>query len=108
MKIIYDIENYEGEKNGLVIALGNFDGIHLAHKKIIQKAKTNAKKLGIKSAVFLLDPHPVRILYPQRSFQLLSSLEERATILQNMGIDYLIIEQFSEKMAALSPFDFIS
>lgn len=111
MKVIYNVDNYKGKSKGknssLVIALGNFDGIHLAHRKILEQTKANAKKLGLKSAVFFLDPHPIRVLFPQKSFRLLSSLEERAAIIESIGIDCLIVEQFTEKMALLSPFRFV-
>ncbi|NLL22079.1 MAG: bifunctional riboflavin kinase/FAD synthetase [Firmicutes bacterium] len=106
MKIIYNVENYDG-KDRFVIALGNFDGIHLAHRKILEETKTSAKKLGLKSAVLLLNPHPVQLLFPERSFQLLTSLEERAGILAGLGMDYLIVEQFTEHIARLSPFHFV-
>lgn len=111
MKVIYNVDNYKvkskGKNSGLVVALGNFDGIHLAHRKILEKTKDNAKRLGLKSAVFLLNPHPIRVLFPQKSFRLLSSLEERAAIIDSIGIDYLIIEQFTEEMALFSPSSFI-
>jgi riboflavin kinase/FMN adenylyltransferase len=106
MKIIYNVENYNG-KGRLVVALGNFDGIHLAHRKILEETKTSAKKLGLKSAVLLLNPHPVQLLFPERSFQLLSSLEDRAEILADLGMDYLIVEQFTEHIARLSPYNFV-
>ncbi len=106
MKIIYNIENYH-EKDRLVIALGNFDGIHLAHRKILEETKTSAQKLGLKSAVLLLNPHPAQLLFPERPFQLLSSLENRAEILAGLGMDYLIVEQFTEHIARLSPFNFV-
>jgi riboflavin kinase / FMN adenylyltransferase len=106
MEIIYNIENFK-KTNKIILALGNFDGVHLAHRKIIKQTKCLAEKREIKSAVFLLDPHPLKILYPYKKLFLLSTLEEKAEILRNMGIDYLIIEKFSEKMAMLSPFKFI-
>jgi riboflavin kinase/FMN adenylyltransferase len=106
MKIIYNVENYNG-KGRLVVALGNFDGIHLAHRKILEETKTSAKKLGLKSAVLLLNPHPVQLLFPEKSFQLLSSLEDRAEILADLGMDYLIVEQFTEHIARLSPYNFV-
>ena len=90
-----------------MLALGNFDGLHIAHRKIIGRTKTRAKETGLKSAVFLLDPHPVSVLQPQKNILLLSSLQERAEILENMGINYMLVESFTKEMAALSPFKFV-
>ncbi len=106
MKTISNAENFNG-KGRPVIALGNFDGVHLAHRKILEKTIIKAKKLGLRSAVLLLNPHPVQFLFPERPFQLLSSLEKRAAILADLGIDYLIIEQFTEQIARLSPYNFV-
>jgi riboflavin kinase/FMN adenylyltransferase len=106
MQIIYGVENYRASER-LVLALGNFDGLHIAHRKIIGRTKARAEEAGLKSAVFLLDPHPVSVLQPQKNILLLSSLQERAEILENMGINYMLVESFTKEMAALSPFKFV-
>ena len=98
MQIIYGVENYRASER-LVLALGNFDGLHIAHRKIIGRTKARAEEAGLKSAVFLLDPHPVSVLQPQKNILLLSSLQERAEILENMGINYMLVESFTKEMA---------
>jgi riboflavin kinase/FMN adenylyltransferase len=107
MELVYGVENYQANNNRLVLALGNFDGLHIAHRKIIERTKYKAEEMSLKSAVFLLDPHPVRVLYPHKKFLLLSSLQERAEILENLGINYMFVERFSHEMAVLSPFKFV-
>lgn len=107
MELIYGVKNYRANNSRLVLALGNFDGMHLAHRKIIERTKSKAKEMGLKSAVFLLDPHPVKILYPHKKFWLLSSLQERAEILEELGINYMFVETFTQEMAAFSPFKFV-
>lgn len=107
MKLIYNVENYRENNNGLALALGNFDGLHLAHRKIIEQTIYKAEERELKSAVFLLDPHPIKVLRPHKEFLLLSSLQERAEILEELGIDYIIIQKFTAEMAMLSPFKFI-
>ncbi|RJX24355.1 MAG: bifunctional riboflavin kinase/FAD synthetase [Dethiobacter sp.] len=107
MELIRGVENYRADNNRLVLALGNFDGLHIAHRKIIGRTRFKAEEMGLKSAVFLLDPHPVKVLYPHKKILLLSSLQERAEILENMGINYMFIETFTKAMAILSPFKFV-
>ncbi len=105
MEIVYGAHNYQD--GPLTLALGNFDGLHLAHRKIIQQAVTKAAMERKKSAVFLLDPHPVRVLYPRKPFFMLSSLQERVEMLGKMGIDFLFIEEFTTDKSQISPFDFV-
>jgi riboflavin kinase / FMN adenylyltransferase len=107
MKVIHNVENYRENNNGLAIALGNFDGLHLAHRKIIEKTIFKANEMGLKSAVFLLDPHPVKVLHPHKNMFLLSSLEERTEILEEMGIDFIITQKFTPELAMISPFKFV-
>jgi riboflavin kinase / FMN adenylyltransferase len=91
----------------LLLRWGILTGLHLAHRKIIEKTIFKAEERGLKSAVFLLDPHPVKVLHPHKDIFLLSSLQERAEILEEMGIDFIIIQKFTAEMAMLSPFKFI-
>ncbi|MGI5876144.1 MAG: bifunctional riboflavin kinase/FAD synthetase [Dethiobacteria bacterium] len=107
MKLVNGINNYEARGQKLVLALGNFDGLHLAHRKIIEKTVCKAKKAGLKSAVFLLDPHPLKVLRPHLNILFLSSLEEKAAMLESLGIDYLVIEEFNNEFSIISPYNFV-
>lgn len=105
MQVIHGTHNYQD--GPLTLALGNFDGLHLAHKEIILHTVKKASRERTNSAVFILDPHPVRVLYPQKTFLMLSSLQERIEMLAQMGIDFLIIEKFTAKTSQLPPFSFV-
>lgn len=107
MRIINGKANYQHQNNKLFLALGNFDGMHLAHRSIIQRVCFLAQNNKGKSAVFLFDPHPVTKLYPRKEFLLLSSVKRRSEILEELGVDILIIEEFNEKIASLPPFHFV-
>lgn len=109
MKIIHGAANFQYIKDrpALAIALGNFDGLHIAHKRIIDKTREIAKAKNLKCAAFLLDPHPVKVLFPQSDLFLLSSVAERAEKLDKWGVDYLIIEDFTPEFSALSPHSFV-
>lgn len=107
MELFNSIKNYQANNGKLALALGNFDGMHIAHQKIIRQTKHKASAAGLKSAVFLLDPHPVKLLYPHKKFPLLSALPERAEMMENLGIDYLFVEKFTAEMSALTPRQFM-
>ena len=106
MEIVNGIQNYQNQDGGVVLALGNFDGLHLAHRNIIKRTRQNAIKRGLKSVVFLLDPHPVKVLYPDRNFKLLTSLEEKLEKLESLGIDRVVVEPFTDTVSTLAPFHF--
>ena len=107
MRLVYDVDNYKADQQRLVLALGNFDGLHIAHRKIIKRTKDRAVEKNLRSAVFILDPHPLKVLYPHKNLLFLSTLQERAEILRNLGIDFLFIQKFTPDVARLSPFKFV-
>jgi len=108
MLTLYGAVNYQHTGEKLFLALGNFDGLHMAHRRIVRRTCSLAWQAGAKSAVFLFDPHPVTRLYPEKEFLLLSSVKMRAELLAQMGIDYLIVEEFNERVATLAPFRFVT
>lgn len=109
MKIIHGAANFQYIKNrpALAIALGNFDGLHIAHKKIVDRTREIARAKNLKCAIFLLDPHPASVLFPQSDLFLLSTVAERAEKLDKWGMDYLIIEDFTPEFSMLSPYSFV-
>lgn len=107
MQTVYDVENYKADRRKLALALGNFDGLHIAHRKIIKRTKEIAAQRDLLSAVFLLDPHPLKILSPHKNLLLLSTLEERAEILENWNLDILFVQKFTSGLAALAPLQFV-
>lgn len=106
MEVINGTKNYH-QQHELAMALGNFDGVHLAHQKIITRTVAKAREKYLKSAVFMLHPHPLHVLFPEKKFYFLSTLEERIEILQGLGVDYLIVENFSQQTSQISPFRFV-
>lgn len=88
-----------------VVTIGNFDGVHLGHQKLIQRVKEKAKGGG-PSVVMTFEPHPAVILAPERPFSRLFSLEDQAEQLEHWGLDILIREPFTLQLASLSPQEF--
>jgi riboflavin kinase/FMN adenylyltransferase len=94
-------------KQPLFLALGNFDGVHAGHQRIILNAVKQARRAGGKSAVLILDPHPVKVLRPHHNLKLLTDVADRAEIIKALGTDYLIVEQFTPQLAGFSPEQFV-
>ncbi|MCR3922479.1 MAG: bifunctional riboflavin kinase/FAD synthetase, partial [Firmicutes bacterium] len=107
MQIVKGIDLFHSVHHDRVyLALGNFDGVHVGHREIIRTTVDLAKEQGKKSAILLFFPHPLSILHPQHSPELLITMEDRIAMLGEAGIDYVIIHPFTRDFAALSPEQF--
>jgi riboflavin kinase/FMN adenylyltransferase len=93
---------------GCALTIGNFDGVHLGHQRIIKEARAAAHRLDAPAlAVMTFEPHPAAILHPQRAPRLLTTLGAKEHLLQNFGVDCLIVLKDSFDLLNLSPADFV-
>ena len=107
MKVIKGIENLRGQFQNPVLTIGNFDGVHMGHQKIIKRV-LEAKKRHRSTAVALtFDPHPIKALYPERGVRILTPTEEKARLMAHYGIDALVLANFDREFASIHPDDFI-
>ncbi len=90
-----------------VVAIGNFDGVHLGHQSILQRAQDYGQKLNIPVVIYTFKPHPTLELRPQSPMKLLMTYEEKRHQLENLGIDYCVEEPFNAEFAGTSAHDFI-
>lgn len=108
MRIIYNPDTTRSPEKSLYLALGNFDGVHLGHQKLINQVVSKAKKDNVLSSVFTLEPHPMKVLNPEKAPLLLTGIEKKQEIIKNIGVDYLIIQKFSKSFSRFNPLDFIT
>lgn len=101
MRIFKDIEHLPTFRNA-VVAVGSFDGVHLGHKRIFKYVKDGAERLQGESVVVTFDPHPQEVLHPERAFCRINSMEENARLIEEEGIDNLIVIPFTRTFANLS------
>lgn len=90
-----------------VLALGNFDGIHLGHQAIFRQVVTRAKAIDGTSMVFTFDPHPLRVLAPDKAPPLLTTFEQKTRLIADLGIEVGLRVPFTETFARQQPLDFI-
>jgi len=96
-------------KQSLSLALGVFDGIHLGHQALIGRAVEHAKKERGLSGVVTFEPHPIAVLAPERApRRLLASLAHKERILDELGVDLLIVVPFDREFAELEPEAFLA
>jgi len=82
-----------------VLTAGNFDGVHLGHQRIMQTITSRASALGGTSLVYTFDPHPRRVLTPERAPKLLTTLEQKLEALAAQGVDTVVVETFDAAFA---------
>jgi len=107
MEIIRGLEDLKENYPNTVITIGNFDGLHLGHQKIIQTVLQESEDINGTSMVVTFDPHPMKILAPEREIKLLTTPKERERLIRTMGIHVLLCITFNEEFSQLMPDDFI-
>nr|WP_286180793.1 bifunctional riboflavin kinase/FAD synthetase [Bacillus sp. ISL-37] len=92
----------------MAMALGYFDGVHLGHQQVIKEAKKEAEAKGLKSAVMTFDPHPSVVLGKSvQHMEYITPLDEKIRIVEDMGVDYLFVVNFSIEFSSLLPQEFV-
>lgn len=107
MRIIEDIKEIGRLGRGLVLTIGNFDGVHRGHQAIIEATKKAAAERGTTAAVMTFDPHPAAILRPDKAPGLLTPLPQKLRLFQAAGVDSVIVIRDSFSLLNLSPADFV-
>lgn len=106
MKIHRDLNSFHAAKP--VLTIGTFDGVHLGHRKIIDRLRDLAVKLNGESVIFTFDPHPRKVVAPGESnLRILTTLDEKIELFEQSGIDHLIIYPFTHEFAQLSYEQFV-
>lgn len=100
---IQEIENI----GKTVVALGNFDGVHKGHQALISRTVQAAQGAGLKSAVFTFSNHPKNIEPDQAPVKSILYFDEKAAIMEHLGVDYLFNLPFDQKIRTMEPMDFI-
>ncbi|MGB8167581.1 MAG: bifunctional riboflavin kinase/FAD synthetase [Chthoniobacteraceae bacterium] len=91
----------------LFLAIGVFDGVHLGHRAVIERAIADAHKAGGTAVVVTFDPHPIRLLRPQSAPRLLTSTSHKVRLIRALGAPQLLIIPFDRTFAATPPAEFI-
>lgn len=107
MEIVKDLTTLNLPHSRQVVALGNFDGLHRGHQKLVHRTVEAARHIGGKSVIFTFEPHPLQVLKPAESPPLIITAERKAAMLAGWGVDILVFVPFTLEFAALSPEEFV-
>jgi len=90
-----------------VLTIGNFDGIHVGHRTILETIIARARALAGESVLFTFEPHPRKVLVPDNPPRLLATLEQKLELIEQIGVDVVILEPFDREFARISPDVFV-
>lgn len=106
MEIFHKIEDIPAEYGPTVVSIGNFDGVHRAHMKVLAEIVARAHAQKAKAIAITFEPHPARILRPDANFRLLTPTPEKLRLLASSGVDAVLLLPFSRDLSLLSPEQF--
>lgn len=106
LKIHSDFSSFKNTSTAVTI--GTFDGVHLGHKAILDRLLRECAQAHLESVVLTFYPHPRMVLHPDdHGLQLLSTPEEKAKLLDQLGINHLMVYPFSEEFSRISAYDYV-
>jgi riboflavin kinase/FMN adenylyltransferase len=97
----------DDNQESCVLALGNFDGVHLGHRRLLEQGIGQAVRLGVGLCVLIFEPHPLKVLFPEQGIKLLSTTQERLRCLEEIGVHTVYLLPFTREMANTSPEQFV-
>jgi riboflavin kinase/FMN adenylyltransferase len=106
MQVFRKLEDVPANLGPTVVSVGNFDGVHIAHQAVVRHMAERAHAIGGKAVAVTFDPHPLRILRPDSSPKLLTPLEVKLQLLEQTGVDAVLVLPFTRDLSLMSAHDF--
>jgi len=103
VQLIRDITTLPDELRGGALAIGNFDGVHRGHARLVERLVAMARRVGGPAVVFTFDPSPTKILHPEMAPERLSWPERRAALLARLGVDAMVAYPTDRALLTLTP-----
>ena len=108
MQVLHSLAEAAVVPGPVFAAIGVFDGVHVGHQALIRRALSDAAAVGGTALVVTFDPHPARILRPERAPRLLTSTQHKIALIEREGISNLLIVPFTPEFAAMEPEEFVT
>jgi riboflavin kinase/FMN adenylyltransferase len=111
MKILHnllDIPKTNNEWPAIGLTIGNFDGVHIGHRELLKKIKSECEAKNLLFVVVTFVPHPQKILHPDKERFLITSYEQRRALLKKLGVDILVEMKFTRDFSTLKAEEFLA
>lgn len=106
-RVIRSVAEVPDDFGPCALTIGNFDGIHAGHRELFRRVVASARRPRWRPSVLTFDPHPSKLLAPERSPHLLTTIEQRLTLMQFEHIEQVLVLPFTREIAGLSAEDFV-
>lgn len=106
MQVFRHLSEIPGDFGPTLVSVGNFDGVHRAHRRVLDEIVSRARKRGAKSVAVSFEPHPMRILRPDSGLKLITPTPEKLRLLEQSGVDAAMLLPFTRDLSLMSPREF--
>lgn len=107
MQVLRSIPELSALPGPVFAAIGVFDGVHLGHQAVISTSARHAKEAGGTPVVVTFDPHPARVLRPEKAPRLLTATQHKIALIRELGVEHLLVVKFDREFAATPPEEFV-
>ncbi|MEM9654306.1 MAG: bifunctional riboflavin kinase/FAD synthetase [Actinomycetota bacterium] len=107
MQVLRDTTHCPDSEDGHAVTIGTYDGVHIGHQLVIAETQRVAERLGVKTAVVTFDPHPASVIRPENAPQILTGLEQKLELLDQAGVDTVMVVTFDTDRAGETSEDFV-
>ncbi len=107
MKVFQSLGEVPADFGPTLVSIGNFDGVHLAHARVLENLVTRARAQEHKSVVVTFEPHPSRFLKPDSALKLLTPTQEKLRLISNFGVNVVLVLPFTQELSLMSPRNFV-
>ena len=106
MKVFHKLEDIPASFGPTLLSVGNFDGVHRAHTRVLTNIVCRAREQECKAVAVTFEPHPIRILRPDSGLKLLTPTPEKLRLLEATGLDAVLLLPFTRDLSLMTPHDF--
>jgi riboflavin kinase/FMN adenylyltransferase len=108
MQVFFELDQISQRLGPTVVSIGNFDGVHLGHRFILDRLRQSAAARGLQSVAVTFDPHPLRFLRPETCPKLITPLEARLELLGEAGVDAVLVLPFTAELSRMRAAEFVT
>jgi riboflavin kinase/FMN adenylyltransferase len=107
MEIIKGLDSLKKSYPNTVLTIGNYDSVHLGHKKILSMLVKRSQEIHGTAMVMTFEPHPIKVLAPEKNIKLLTTPQEKARLIEEIGVDFLLAVHFTKEFSQIPAENFI-